>query len=79
MLYEVSTSSGYTAVINADSSGEAKKEVCRQRGYKPYGNWTGIRSMTAERIKVDFPETIYRGLTDEKMQELEGRDLVIYD
>lgn len=60
MLYEVTTISDNTFIIPAGSGKEAKVKVCRDQGFRPSDRWTGISSMKARKIQVDYPETIYR-------------------
>ena len=80
MLYEVSTPSGYTAIIDAGSSREAKIKVCKQMRIKTSDPWAGASAMQACKINVDYPEVVYRPLRDEEiLSQFEGKDVVIYD
>lgn len=80
MLYEVSTPAGANSIIDADNSRDAKIKTCKYLRIKPSDFWSGVSSMKARMVEVDFPETIYQpGHDEEKLQQLEGKDVLIYD
>ena len=71
MLFQICTAAG-NLIVEASCSHEAKlkaKERFR----------SGIQYMKAATVEVEYPETIYRPLNEEKLQELEGKDIIVYD
>lgn len=77
MLYEVSTGA-ISSIVTAGNSREAKKEFAKQRrGTRPSGYY--LSSLQASKIDVDYPDTHYQGCNEELFQQLEGKDVLIYD
>ena len=80
MFYEVTTPSGNISIVQADNSRKAKVSVCKDQGFKPSDWWTGVSSMQARKLQVDYPETVYRPQgSDEKLQPFAGKDVILYD
>ncbi len=77
MLYEVSTGE-VSSIIDADNARDAKKEFAkRRRVTRPSGYY--LRSLQASKVNVDYPDTYYQGYNESLFQELEGKDVIIYD
>lgn len=80
MLYEVTTPSGNTSIVQADSSREAKVKVCKDQGFKHSDFWTGDRAMKAHKLDLDYPETVcYPTFAEESLQPFVGKDVILYD
>ena len=80
MFYEVTTLAGNISIVQADSSREAKVKVCKDQGFKPSDRWSGISSMHARKLDVDYPETVcYPSFTDESLQSFAGKDVILFD
>ncbi len=78
MLYEVTTPSGSSSIIEADNGRQAKAKLCKQRRILQSDLRTGTSSMTARKLHIDFPESVHR-LDETSMAELEGKDILIFD
>ncbi len=76
MYYEVTTPSGSSSIIQADTNRQAKGILCKQRGIRPSDPWFGVRSMEAQKLRVDFPETVYNR---DNTSKFERKDVLIFD
>ena len=80
MFYEVTTLAGNISIVQADNSRKAKVSVCKDQGFKHSDSWTGVSSMQARKLQVDYPETIYRPLGNNIfLEQLAGKDVILYD
>lgn len=54
--YEITCIGGSTTYIKARNSQQAKRKACKEWGFKPNDYWTGISSLTAQRVREkDLP------------------------
>ncbi len=72
MLFQICTAAG-NLIVEASCTHEAKLKAKERFS-------SGTQYMKATKIEVEYPETIYQpGCDEEKLKQLEGRDLVIFD
>lgn len=80
MLYEVTTPSDSSIVIQANNSKEAKVKTCKHFGFKQSDYWTGVTSMKAHKVNVDCLDVVYRPMSDDEiLKKLTGNDVILYD
>ncbi|NLG85172.1 MAG: hypothetical protein GX493_11335 [Firmicutes bacterium] len=52
-VYQVRDLAGQISLVEARTTEEAKRLVCKRRGIRPDDYWVGTRTMTARRIKEE--------------------------